>query len=263
MGAVPALAVFTLALAVAAPLFCASSAAPAPAQSASASSPATGVHVLQAVLGPSPAAPAPLIDPGMHAFFTDYLVSRWKLRISDAQDLAAWVLRYSEIYDVDAMVQLARILKESRGRHYRLPSRGAAGGVVRGSANEIGYSQIMPFWAGKQVEDLRITRQMLFDPEGNVRAGIALYRRYRDDAPDYLMALSRYNHPGASRPNSYALAVERIVAEIQRCHVEFLVRQPSFYCWPLGASDWPGCADDTAFDWTEAFTLNLTDYPCW
>ena len=220
-----------------------------------------GVFILQSVLGPALPPPEPPVDPGMHAFFIDYLVTKWKLRVRDAENLATWVLRYSRTYEVDPMVQLARILKESRGRHYRLSSRGGAY-VVRGRAREIGYSQIMPFWAGKQVEDLRITREMLFDPEGNIRAGIALYKRYRDDAPDYLIALSQYNHPGARRPNSYARAVDRIHAEIQRCHVEFLLRQPSFYRWAFYSATCEG-SDGSAFNWTQAFTLDFSDYPRW
>lgn len=237
--------------------------APRPHLSVAASAPSgDSVLILQSVLGPAIRAPEPPVDPGMHAFFTDYLVTRWKLRIRDAENLAAWVLRYSQIYEVDPMVQLARILKESRGRHYRLSSRGSAY-VVRGRAHEIGYSQIMPFWAGKQVEDLLITREMLFEPEGNIRAGIALYKRYREGAPDYLVALSRYNHPGARRPNSYARAVDRIHAEIQRCHVEFLLRQPSLYRLPLGSSIWPGDEREATFNWKEAFTVNFSDFPHW
>ncbi len=177
----------------------------------------------EAVTAPSP------IDPAMHAFFVDYLTTKWKLPAGDAIQLATWVLIYSAHYETDPMVQLARVLRESRGRHYRSTTRRDRSTVVRGGAREIGFSQIMPFWAGKQVEDITITREMLYEPEGNIRAGIALYKRYEHDAGSYLLALARYNRPGSRRPNYYARHVDSLYQEIKRKHVEFKARQPEDY----------------------------------
>jgi hypothetical protein len=127
------------------------------------------------------------------------------------------------------MVQLARVLRESRGRHYRSTRRRDRSTVVRGRGREIGYSQIMPFWAGKQVEDITITREMLYQPEGNIRAGIALYKRYEHDAGSYLLALARYNRPGSRRPTFYARHVDRLYQEIKREYAEFKAKQPGEY----------------------------------
>ncbi len=169
------------------------------------------------------------IDPAMHAFFVDYLTTKWKLPASDAMQLATWVLIYSAHYETDPMVQLARVLRESRGRHYRSTTRRDRSTVVRGGAREIGFSQIMPFWAGKQVEDITITREMLYEPEGNIRAGIALYKRYEHNAGSYLLALARYNRPGSRRPNFYARHVDRLYQEIKRKYAEFKAKQPGEY----------------------------------
>gem|GEM_PF-1741054 len=169
------------------------------------------------------------IDPAMHAFFVEYLTTKWKLPAGDAVQLATWVLIYSAHYETDPMVQLARVLRESRGRHYRSTTRRDKSTVVRGGAREIGFSQIMPFWAGKQVEDITITREMLYEPEGNIRAGIALYKRYEHDAGSYLLALARYNRPGSRHPNGYARHVDSLYKEIKRKHAEFRARQPEDY----------------------------------
>lgn len=204
-------------------------------------------------LPPAPAAPRPSetveVDPAMHAFFAYYLTQEWKLPVEDACNLATWVLKYSSHYQTDPMVQLARVLKESRGRHYRSSKHRIPANVVRGGAREIGYSQIMPFWAGKQVQDITISRDMLYDPEGNIRAGIALYKRYESGANSYLLALARYNRPGSRRPTSYARGVDRIYQDIKRKHEAFAALQPSEYfkrvavlaeCWsvtPSGPSE--------------------------
>ena len=169
------------------------------------------------------------IDPAMHAFFVDYLTTKWKLTAGDALQLTTWVLIYSAHYETDPMVQLARVLRESSGRHYRSTTRRDKSTVVRGQGREIGFSQIMPFWAGKQVEDMTITREMLYEPEGNIRAGIALYKRYEHDAGSYLLALARYNYPGSRRPNGYARHVDRLYQEIKRKYVEFRAHQPEDY----------------------------------
>jgi len=174
------------------------------------------------------AAPSP-IDPAMHAFFVEYLTTKWKLPAGDAMQLATWVLIYSAHYETDPMVQLARVLRESRGRHYRSTTRRDKSTVVRGGAREIGFSQIMPFWAGKQVEDITITREMLYEPEGNIQAGIALYKRYEHDAGSYLLALARYNYPGSRRPNGYARHVDSLYQEIKLKHAEFKTRQSEDY----------------------------------
>jgi soluble lytic murein transglycosylase-like protein len=169
------------------------------------------------------------VDPAMHAFFAYYLNHDWKLPVEDACNLATWVLKYSSHYQTDPMVQLARVLKESRGRHYRSQSNHSPANVVRGGSREIGFSQIMPFWAGKQVQDITISKDMLYDPEGNIRAGIALYKRYETGGNPYLLALARYNRPGSRRPNSYARGVDRIYQDIKRDHAAFAALQPAEY----------------------------------
>lgn len=196
------------------------------AQAAETASKIEAVKVETAKKADSPQHP---IDPAMHAFFVDYLTTKWKLPAGDAMQLATWVLIYSAHYQTDPMVQLARVLRESRGRHYRSTTRRDKSTVVRGGAREIGFSQIMPFWAGKRVEDITITREMLYEPEGNIRAGIALYKRYEHGAGSYLLALARYNRPGSRRPNSYARHVDSLYQEIKRKYVEFKARQPGDY----------------------------------
>jgi len=183
----------------------------------------------EAVAAAAPASADLPFDPAMHAFFVDYLTRRWKLSVGDASSLAGWVLTYSARYETDPMVQLARVLKESGGRHYRPGASRSPAGVIRGSGREIGYSQIKPFWAGKRVEDITITRDMLYDPEGNIRAGIALYKRYENGAHNYLLALARYNRPGSRRPNGYAHAVDRLYRQIRQEHAMFAARQPGVY----------------------------------
>ncbi len=173
----------------------------------------------------------PRVDPVLHAFFLDHLITDWRLTYQEADRLASWVLQYSAIYEVDPVVQMARILKESSGRHYRLASRGKSRGVVRGRAGEIGFSQIAPFWIGKTVEGVSFNRDMLYDPEGNILAGIALYKRYERVSDNYLMALTRYNSPGSRRPNSYARAVDRIIQRMRREFHQFRLLQPAVYSW--------------------------------
>jgi len=167
----------------------------------------------------------------MHAFFTDYLIKNWKLTYANAEKLSTWVLKYSAKYEVDPMVQLARILRESAGRHYSLSSRGGSLRVKRGGAGEIGFSQIAPSWIGKTVEDVKFTRELLFEPEGNIAAGIVLYKRYEKTSGNYLLALSRYNSPGSRRPNAYARRVDSILREIQREYLKFRLLQPTSYSW--------------------------------
>ncbi len=170
-----------------------------------------------------------------HAFIVHYLTRKWGLPVVDASPLATWLLTYSARYSTDPMVQLARVLKESRGRHYRPGKDRSQGNVVRGGSREIGYSQIMPFWAGKRVEDLTISREMLFDPEGNIQAGVALYKRYERGAGSYLLALARYNRPGSRRPNGYAHGVNAIFQDIRAERSRFEQRQPVVYRMQLAS----------------------------
>ena len=144
---------------------------------------------------------------GTRAFMLEYLESEWGLAGPNTGDLVEWVYKYSEKYETDPLLQLARILKESRGRHYNLNARGERS-VLRGGSREIGFSQIHPFWIGKTVAGTKLTEQMLLDPEGNVHAGLILYKRY--DYGDYLMALTNYNNPKAKKPTRYAKDIERV-----------------------------------------------------
>jgi hypothetical protein len=141
------------------------------------------------------------------AFLEGYLVREWDLSGTDAARLAGWVTDYSLRYETDPFVQMARLLKESHGQHF-VPSRGGGARVKRGGHHEIGVSQIMPSWIGKTVGGKTISREMLFSEEGNVEAGILIFKRYDDG--DAKMALARYNSPGARRPNRYARSVWRI-----------------------------------------------------
>lgn len=141
------------------------------------------------------------------AFMRDYLESEWGLAGPNTNELVGWVFKYSKQHETDPLIQLARILKESKGRHYSLNARGERT-VLRGGSREIGFSQIHPFWIGKTVAGTKLTSEMLFDPEGNVHAGIILYKRY--DYGDYLMALTNYNNPKAKNPTRYAKDIERI-----------------------------------------------------
>ena len=168
-------------------------------------------------------------SPEDHAFIVHYLTRKWGLPVADATPLATWLLTYSARYNTDPMVQLARVLKESRGCHYRAGKSRVPANVVRGGSHEIGYSQIMPFWAGKRVEDITISREMLFDPEGNIQAGIALYKRYERGAGGYMLALARYNRPGSRRPNGYAHGVNAIYKDICSEQSRFAQRQPGAY----------------------------------
>jgi soluble lytic murein transglycosylase-like protein len=168
-------------------------------------------------------------SPDDHAFIVHYLTGKWGIPVAEATPLATWLLTYSARYNTDPMIQLARVLKESRGHHYRVGAAHTTGNVVRGGSHEIGYSQIMPFWAGKQVEDIVISREMLFDPEGNIQAGIALYKRYERGAGGYMLALARYNRPGSRRPNGYAHGVNAIYQDICSEQSRFAQRQPAAY----------------------------------
>ena len=174
-------------------------------------------------------------DPSEHAFFVHYLSRDWGLSVEEASSLATWVLTYSAHYQTDPMVQLARVLKESRGHHYRVGTTHVPGNVVRGGSHEIGFSQIMPFWAGKQVEDITISREMLFDPEGNIQAGIALYKRYERGTGSYMLALARYNRPGSRRANGYAHGVNSIYQDICSENTRFAHRQQADYRLQLAA----------------------------
>lgn len=159
------------------------------------------------------------------AFLEGYLAENWDLGEADAARLAGWVTDYSLKHETDPFVQMARILKESRGRHF-LPSRGGEARVKRGSHHEIGLSQIMPSWIGKTVGGKTLSREMLFSEEGNLEAGILIYKRYDDG--DAKMALARYNYPGARRPNRYALSVWRIYEGIWAAFDEFQAN-PAIY----------------------------------
>ncbi len=173
------------------------------------------------------------IDPVMHAFLVNYLNRHWKISYREAEQLAYWILKYSYIYEVDPLVQLARILKESGGRHYLLASRGGNVRVVRGRAGEIGFSQIAPSWIGKTIEGVKLSKEVLFDPEGNILAGIALYKRYERMSDGYLMALTKYNRPGSRRVNSYALQVNKLYEKILSEYFKFRLLQPSVYSWEI------------------------------
>ncbi len=168
-------------------------------------------------------------DPATHAFAVHFLTRDWGLQVEEASSLATWVLTYSARYQTDPLVQFARVLKESRGHHYRIGAAHVPANVVRGGSHEIGYSQIMPFWAGKQVEDITISREMLFDPEGNIQAGIALYKRYERGTGSYMLALARYNRPGSRRANGYAHGVNAIYQNILSEEARFAQRQTADY----------------------------------
>lgn len=163
-------------------------------------------------------------------FYTEYLVEYYKLSGESAASLARWVVNYSREFDVDPTLQLARILTESRGNHWI--SRGK---VKRGRSKEIGLSQIHPSWIGKRPladykPDFVITKDMLMDPEGNVRAGVALFKRGMlnfDD--DYMMALTWYNNPRASRPNGYSHKVARLCKSIEKKFSEYLQEESSYF----------------------------------
>ncbi|MCD6118737.1 transglycosylase SLT domain-containing protein [bacterium] len=141
------------------------------------------------------------------AFLRHHLASEYSLGGPNTDKLIEWIVEYSLENDTDPILQTARILKESRGRHYKLNSRGEKT-VLRGRSREIGFSQIHPFWIGKTVSNVKITKEMLFDPEGNVKVGIVIYKRY--DYGDYLAALTHYNNPRANSPNGYAKDVNRL-----------------------------------------------------
>jgi hypothetical protein len=143
----------------------------------------------------------------VEAFLRDYLRIEWELAGPNTDDLVRWIVKYSLDNDTDPLLQLARILKESRGRHFTMNSRDERV-VLRGGSGTIGFSQIHPFWIGKKVGGIVFTKEMLFDPEGNVKAGILLYKRY--DNGDYMVALTHYNNPKADSPNQYAIVVNRI-----------------------------------------------------
>jgi hypothetical protein len=143
----------------------------------------------------------------VEAFLADYLESEWGLKGENTGKLVGWVVKYSLANDTDPLIQMARILKESSGRHYRLNSRGERQ-VVKGDGGSIGLSQVHPFWIGKTVSGEKITKEKLLDPESNVRIGILLYKRY--DYGDYMEALTHYNNPKAKSPNTYAKNVDRI-----------------------------------------------------
>ena len=168
------------------------------------------------------------LEEELRAFMASYLEEEWGLRGNDARAIAGWVASYSLEYGVDPLVQLARILVESRARHYVYVGYGKSRTkrIKRGAAGELGLSQIMPFWAGKEVEGVRITREMLNDPEGNILAGILIYKRYRRISPDYLLALARYNNPRARYPTSYARRVDRFYQKIKRGWEEWLRENP-------------------------------------
>lgn len=141
------------------------------------------------------------------AFMREYLETERGLAGPNTNELVEWVFKYSKKHETDPLIQLARILKESNGRHYKLNARGERS-VLRGGSREIGFSQIHPFWIGKTVSGIKLTEEILFDPEGNVHAGIVLYKRY--DYGDYLMALTNYNNPKAKRPTRYAKDIDRV-----------------------------------------------------
>lgn len=168
------------------------------------------------------------LEEELRAFLASYLEEEWGLKGTDARAIAGWVSTYSLEYGVDPLVQLARILVESRARHYVYVGYGErrVKRVKRGAAGELGLSQIMPFWAGKVVEGKRITWEMLTDPEGNILAGILIYKRYRRTSPDYLLALARYNNPRARYPTSYARRVDRFYQKIKRGWEEWLRENP-------------------------------------
>lgn len=151
------------------------------------------------------------------AFLIDYLAENWGLAGDNTDKLVDWVIKYSLKNDTDPLVQMARILNESRGRHFTLNSRGERR-VVKGASREIGLSQVHPFWIGKQVGGVKITKEMLLDPEGNVMAGVILYKRY--DYGDYLAALTHYNNPRAKSPSRYALVVDRIYKRMLALYIE-------------------------------------------
>jgi hypothetical protein len=145
--------------------------------------------------------------PKVEAFLRDYLRNNWQLAGPHTDDLVGWIVAYSLEKDTDPLLQLARVLKESKGRHYKLNARGEQT-VLRGSSSEIGFSQIQPFWIGKTVEGVKITKDMLFDPEGNVQVGILIYKRY--DYGDYVAALTHYNNPKSESPSQYAKEINRL-----------------------------------------------------
>ena len=140
-------------------------------------------------------------------FIRVYLEGKWGLSGENTNNLVKWVVKYSLENDTDPLLQLSRILKESSGSHFRLNSRGERQ-VKLGGGGTIGFSQIHPFWIGKTVGGVKFTKEMLLDPEGNVRAGIILYKRY--DNGNYLDALTHYQNPSAKSPSAYAKNIERV-----------------------------------------------------
>ncbi len=154
----------------------------------------------------------------VEAFLRDYLRAEWQLAGPNTDDLVRWVVKYSLQNDTDPLLQLARILKESRGRHFTMNSRDERV-VLKGGSGTIGFSQIHPFWIGKKVSGVTFTKEMLFDPEGNVRAGILIYKRY--DYGDYLKALTHYNNPGSKSPNQYAKDINRIYMHMVALYAKY------------------------------------------
>ena len=168
---------------------------------------------LTLLTAPALAAERPSLDvyrdnvPKVEAFLRDYLRNNWQLAGPHTDDLVKWIVDYSLDYDTDPLLQLSRVLHESKGRHYSLNARGEKT-VLRGSSTEIGFSQVHPFWIGKTVDGVKITKEMLFDPKGNIKAGILIYKRY--DYGDYMAAITHYNNPKAKSPSPYAKEVNRL-----------------------------------------------------
>jgi soluble lytic murein transglycosylase-like protein len=104
----------------------------------------------------------------------------------EANEIAHYVLEYSEEFNIDPVLVLAIIKTESGFNKYSISKAGA-----------IGYMQVIPHWHMNRYQEASARSKSkyvnLYDAKVNIYMGVRIFREYLDTYKNINSALLRYN----------------------------------------------------------------------